>query len=92
MGYLNPLLDLPAGRALLKLPADERASLEAVLRQLRAQADVEAEKAWKRRRAASASYWRGVATYARHTAQALKLGGARPHAGQSQEQAQGART
>lgn len=76
MGYINPLLTLPAGRALLALPADQRAPLEALLRQLRAQADAEAEKAWRRRKGPMASYWRAVATYARHTAHALKLGGA----------------
>lgn len=75
MAYSNPLFALPAGRALLALPAEQRAALEALMRQLRAQADAEAAKAWKRRK--PTDYWRGVAIYARHTAQALKAGGAR---------------
>lgn len=74
MGYLNPLLKLPAGRALLAMPAEQRAPLEAVLRELRAQADAEAEKSWKKRKGPMAAYWRAVATYARHTAHALSKG------------------
>lgn len=74
MGYVNPLLDLPAGRALRALPDEQREALIALLRQLRAQADAEAEKAWKRRKGPMASYWRAVATYARHTSHALRVG------------------
>ncbi|WP_404995390.1 hypothetical protein [Cupriavidus pauculus] len=50
MGYLNPLLALPAGRALQALPAAERAHLARLLRELRHQANTEAEKAWARRK------------------------------------------
>lgn len=46
MGYINPLLDLPARRALLALPPEQRAPLEAVLRELREQANEEAERSW----------------------------------------------
>jgi hypothetical protein len=74
MGYRNPLLQLPAGRALQLLPAKERAHLEALLRQLRSQADTEAEKAWRKRKGPMAAYWRAVSTYARHTAHALSKG------------------
>lgn len=76
MGYINPLLRLPAGRALQALPAADRARIERVLRELRAQADAEAEKAWRRRKAPMAAYWRAVSTYARHLAHALST----PHA------------
>jgi hypothetical protein len=76
MGYINPLLNLPAGRALMALPAEQRAPLEAVLRELRAQADAEAEKSWRKRKGPMAAYWRAVATYARHTAHALSKGSA----------------
>jgi hypothetical protein len=50
MGYLNPLLKLPAGRALLALTPEQRAPIEAVLRELRDQANIEAENAWRRRK------------------------------------------
>lgn len=72
MGYLNPLLQLPAERALLALPEDDRRRIEAVMRELRVQANQEAEKSWKRRKGQMAAYWRAVATYARHTAHALR--------------------
>jgi hypothetical protein len=75
MGYLNPLFNLPAGRALLALPAEQRAPLEALLRELRDQANVEAENAWRRRKGPIAAYWRAVSTYARHTAHALSSAG-----------------
>jgi hypothetical protein len=77
MGYINPLLKLPAGKALMALPLADRRHFEALYRQLRAQADAEADKAWKRRKGPMAAYWRAVATYARHTAHALAKGGKR---------------
>lgn len=74
MGYLNPLLKLPAGRALLALPRAERERIEAVMRELRDQANAEAEKCWRRRKGPMAAYWRAVATYARHVAHAVSKG------------------
>jgi len=71
MGYINPLLKLPAGQALLELPPEDRARIEAVMRELRAQADAEAENSWLRRKDPMAAYWRAVSTYARHLAHAL---------------------
>ncbi|MBH3399147.1 hypothetical protein I5S60_06160 [Pseudomonas fluorescens] len=71
MGYINPLLKLPSGRALLDLPAEDRARIEAVMRDLRDQANTEAENSWKRRKGPMAAYWRAVSTYARHLAHAL---------------------
>ncbi len=74
MGYVNPLLNLPAGRKLLALSKEDRERIEAVMRELREQASVEAENAWRRRKGPMACYWRAVATYARHTAHALRKG------------------
>ena len=74
MGYLNPLLKLQAGRALLALPAEDRRRIEEVMRALRHQANIEAEVAWTRRKGPMAAYWRAVATYARHLAHALSHG------------------
>lgn len=71
MGYLNPLLRLPSGRKLLDLPEEDRRRIEAVMRELRDEANTEAEKAWRRRKGPMAAYWRAVATYARHLAHAL---------------------
>ncbi len=41
---------LPAGRALLELPPADRERIEAVIRDLREQANTEAENAWRRRK------------------------------------------
>lgn len=71
MGSINPLPKLPAGKALLDLPPQDRACIEAVMRELRAQADVEAENSWLRRKGPMAAYWRAVSTYARNGAHAL---------------------
>lgn len=71
MGYINPLLRLPAGKALRQLPRADRERIEAVMRELRDQANLEAETAWRRRKAPMAAYWRAVSTYARHIAHAL---------------------
>lgn len=75
MGYVNPLFKLPAAKKLLDLPPEQRAPLEALLRELRADANAEAEKAWRKRKAPMAAYWRAVSTYARHAAHLLSKGG-----------------
>lgn len=72
MGYINPLLRLPAGRRLMELPGADRRRIAEVCRELRGQANDEAEKAWRRRKGPMAAYWRAVATYARHLAHALE--------------------
>ena len=74
MGYQNPLLLLPAGKALLDLPKQDRERIEAVMRDLRQQANEEAEAAWSRRKGPMAAYWRAVSTYSRHIAHALSKG------------------
>ncbi|SDR54645.1 hypothetical protein SAMN05443026_5824 [Burkholderia orbicola] len=42
MGYVNPLLRLPAARALTSLPLESRRALSVVLRALRDQANADA--------------------------------------------------
>jgi hypothetical protein len=74
MGYINPLLRLSAAQQLLDLPPEQRAALASLLRELRADADRQAEHAWRKRKGPMAAYWRAVATYARHTAHALNAG------------------
>lgn len=73
MGYLNPLFKLPAGKSLLALPPEQRAPIESLMRQLRDQANTEAEKSWKKRKGPMAAYWRAVSTYARHIAHAMTV-------------------
>lgn len=71
MGYENPLLKLPAMRQVMALPAEQRGPLEALMRELRADADRQAEESWRKRKGPMAAYWRAVSTYARHIAHAL---------------------
>jgi hypothetical protein len=71
MGYINPLLELPAGKALLALPEEDRKRISAVFRELHAQANLEAEKAWRKRKGPMAAYWRACSTYSRHFSHAL---------------------
>lgn len=78
MGYINPLFRLPAARKLMELPAEQRRLLEGLLRDLRSEADREAENAWRRRKGPMAAYWRAVSTYARHIAHLLAKGDAVP--------------
>lgn len=72
MGYINPLLRLPAAEKLLQLSPEQRHVVAGVMRELRDQANTEAEKAWQRRKGPMAAYWRAVSTYARHVAHALE--------------------
>lgn len=78
MGYINPLLQLPAARDLLALPTESRRAVASVLHALRTQANAEAEIAWSRRKGPMAAYWRAVATYARHLAHAIDNGRSEP--------------
>ena len=72
MGYINPLLRLPAAQALLALGERERTAIRLLMNDLRRQANDEAETSWRRRKGPMACYWRSVATYARHVAHALR--------------------
>lgn len=68
MGYFNPLLKTDAAKAMLDLPEQDLLRIEGLMRDLRAQANANAEKAWASRKGVIAAYWRAVSTYARHVA------------------------
>ena len=67
----NPVLGLPAAKAIIALPEEQRRPLGILLRQLAAEADGRAEDAWRSRKGIMAAYWRGVSTYAKHLARAI---------------------
>lgn len=71
MGYFNPLLKLPAAKRLSELSPESAELLSELLKDLRHQANAEAENAWKRKKGPMAAYWRAVATYARHVRHAI---------------------
>jgi len=70
----NPLLALPAARALTALPASQRAVLAAVLQDLAADAGRRAQDSWRRHKAPMAVYWKACSVYARHLARVLRAG------------------
>ncbi|GKS89098.1 hypothetical protein [Acidovorax sp. SUPP2539] len=72
MGYINPLLKLPAAQKRSELSPGERQFLAELMTELRQHANAEAEICWKRRKAPMAAYWRAVSTYARHIAHCLR--------------------
>jgi hypothetical protein len=67
----NPILALPAARAILALPIEQRRPLGLLLRQLATEADSKADEAWRTRKGIMAAYWRAVCTYAKHVARAV---------------------
>lgn len=71
MGYINPLLELPAAQAIRALPLAQRVPLEKLLRDLSRQANEKAQLSWARKKAPMAAYWKGVATYSIHAARVV---------------------
>lgn len=72
MGLVNMLFSLPAGRQMLALPQEQNAPLEAVMRDLREQANKRAAVAQERGNESQVEYWRLVATYAKYVARGFK--------------------
>jgi hypothetical protein len=67
----NPILALPSARAILALPAEQRAPFGVLLREMAFDSDRRAQDAWSARKGIMAAYWRGVATYSKHLARAI---------------------
>lgn len=67
----NPILALPAARALDSLPGPARAALEQILREIQIDARLRAEKAWRTHKAPMALYWKAVSVYSGHIARAI---------------------
>ncbi len=67
----NPLLTLPAARAIARLPAEMRAPLVELLRELAADAAGRAEESWRKKKAPMAAYWKAASVYAKHTARVM---------------------
>ena len=66
----NPILGLPSAYRLEERPPEARRVLRDVLLELAAEANVEAERSWSKRKGPMAAYWRAVSTYAKHLARA----------------------
>lgn len=64
----NPLTALPSAQAVAALPDEAKRALEAVLRDISADARERAEVSWRSHKGPMAAYWKAVAVYARHFA------------------------
>lgn len=67
----NPVMALPAIGRLQSLDKPSRSALQAVLRDLQADARARAEKSWRTHKAPMAAYWKAVSVYAGHLARSL---------------------
>jgi hypothetical protein len=67
----NPVLLLPAARAILDLPIEVRRPLGLLLRQLADQANEEAKRSWARNKGIMAAYHKAVSVYAKHLARVI---------------------
>lgn len=68
----NPILALPAAQSVQNLPAESRATLAALLRDLSADARRRAQTSWRQNKAPMAVYWKAVGVYARHLSSVIR--------------------
>lgn len=68
----NPMLALPAARAIAELPPESRLALRILLLDLSRDARRRAEYSWRSSKAPMAVYWKAIAVYARYIAALLK--------------------
>jgi len=64
----NPILALPAAQALLALPAEQRAVIYWLLRDLKAQCREQEAIAYAKRKGPMTAYWMAAGTYSGHIA------------------------
>jgi len=68
----NPVLALPAARALQALPPEVREHLAQLLGELAADAQGRATVAWQTHKAPMAAYWKACAVYSGHLRRVLR--------------------
>lgn len=69
---INPVLGLPAAERLAALPADVRAEIAAIFKDLSVDARQRAQVSWKRNKGPMAAYWKAVGAYATHIYRAVR--------------------
>lgn len=67
----NPILGLPAAKAMQDLSPLTRSVLRGLMLNLRDDARARADKCWRTHKAPMALYWKAVGVYANHIARAL---------------------
>ena len=68
----NPVLALPAARALQRLPADQLLLLADLFRDMATDARARADHCWARHKSPMALYWKSVSVYANHINRVLR--------------------
>lgn len=64
----NPILRLPAAQELMALPADQRAVIKRILRDLKAQCRVEEARVYRQRKGPLVQYYMAMGTIMGHLA------------------------
>lgn len=68
----NPVLALPAFKAVHDLPDPVKLALAALLDNLSMDADAKAESSWLKKKGPMAAYWKAVAVYSKHVARSIR--------------------
>lgn len=68
----NPVLALPAMKAIAELPPDQREAMAQLLDDLAKDARARAQKSWTQNKGPMAAYWKAVGAYAAHARAALR--------------------
>ncbi|WP_262030778.1 hypothetical protein [Microvirga sp. Mcv34] len=68
----NPVLALPAFKALHSLPEPAKIAVAGLLDNLSKDAEAKAQASWLKRKGPMAAYWRACAVYAKHIARAIR--------------------
>ena len=69
----NPLLSLPAAKAMAELPPEAKAALKALLIDVRNDCRIRAEECWRKHKAPMAAYWKAQGVYANHAQRLLRV-------------------
>jgi hypothetical protein len=68
----NPILALPAFRAVYSLPDETKVALASLLDNLSRDAEAKAQTSWLKKKGPMAAYWKACAVYAKHIARAIR--------------------
>lgn len=68
----NPVLALPAFKAIYDLPDPVKIALAAFLYDLSRDAEAKAESSWRKKKGPMAAYWKAVSVYSKHLARAIR--------------------
>jgi hypothetical protein len=68
----NPVLALPAFKAVHDLPDPVKLALAALLDNLSKDAEAKAESSWLKKKGPIAAYWKAVAVYSKHASRSIR--------------------